>query len=43
VWPWIHAGIVTPVIDRVMPMAEAADAHRLLDGGAVTGKVVLVP
>ena len=43
VWPWIHAGVVTPVIDRVMPMAEAADAHRLLDGGAVTGKVVRGP
>lgn len=43
VWPWIHAGVVAPVIDRVMPMAESAEAHRLLADGAVTGKIVLTP
>jgi putative PIG3 family NAD(P)H quinone oxidoreductase len=43
VWPWIHAGVVTPVIDRVMPMADAAEAHRLLADGAVTGKILLTP
>ena len=43
VWPWIHAGVVTPVIDRVMPMADAAEAHRLLADGAVTGKILLIP
>lgn len=43
VWPWIHAGVVTPVIDRVMPMADAAEAHRLLADGAVTGKIILTP
>lgn len=43
VWPWIHAGIVRPVIDRTMPMADAADAHRALADGAATGKIVLVP
>ena len=41
VWPWIAAGIVTPVIDRVMPMTEAADAHRALEAGDVTGKIIL--
>ncbi len=41
VWPWIAAGIVTPVIDRVMPITEAADAHRALEAGDVTGKIVL--
>lgn len=41
VWPWVHAGIVRPVIDRVLPMSEAAQAHRLLDDGSITGKVLL--
>ena len=41
VWPWIAAGIVRPVIDRVMPIADAADAHRALEAGDVTGKIVL--
>ena len=41
VWPWIAAGIVTPVIDRVVPMTDAADAHRALETGDVTGKIVL--
>lgn len=41
VWPWIAAGIVKPVLDRVIPMTEAADAHRALEGGEVTGKIVL--
>jgi len=43
VWPWIHAGIIRPVIDRTMPMAEAPEAHRLLADGAVTGKILLTP
>ncbi len=41
VWPWIAAGIVKPVIDRVMPLTDAADAHRALEDGGVTGKIIL--
>ena len=41
VWPWIEAGVVKPVIGAVLPMTEAAQAHVLLDSGAITGKVVL--
>ena len=41
IWPWITAGIVKPVIDRVMPITDAADAHRALEAGDVTGKIVL--
>lgn len=41
VWPWIASGIVKPVVDRVMPMTDAADAHRALEAGDVTGKIVL--
>ena len=41
IWPWVHAGIVKPVIDRRVPMSDAAEAHRLVADGHVTGKVVL--
>ncbi len=41
VWPWIAAGIVKPVVDRVMPLVDAADAHRALEAGGVTGKIIL--
>ena len=41
VWPWISAGTIRPVIDKVFPLAEAAAAHAWLEGGAHVGKVVL--
>jgi putative PIG3 family NAD(P)H quinone oxidoreductase len=42
VWPLISAGRVRPVTDRTLPMADAADAHRLLDEGTHVGKILLV-
>ena len=42
VWPLVSAGKVAPVIQRVLPMAEAAEAHRLLDEGTHIGKILLV-
>lgn len=41
VWPLLASGIVRPVIDRTLPLAEAREAHRLLESGEVIGKVVL--
>jgi NADPH:quinone reductase-like Zn-dependent oxidoreductase len=41
VWPWIHAGVVRPVIDRILPLRDAAYAHTLIADGSATGKVVL--
>ncbi|GAA4950985.1 NAD(P)H-quinone oxidoreductase [Yinghuangia aomiensis] len=41
VWPLIAAGRVRPVVDRIVPMREAADAHRLLESSGHVGKVVL--
>jgi len=34
---------VTPVIDRVLPLSEAPQAHRLMETGAHVGKIVLAP
>jgi putative PIG3 family NAD(P)H quinone oxidoreductase len=41
VWPWIAAGKVKPVIDKVYPLEQAAAAHAYLEGGTHVGKVVL--
>jgi NADPH:quinone reductase-like Zn-dependent oxidoreductase len=36
-------GALQPVIDEVMPLERAADAHRRLEAGGVFGKLVLRP
>lgn len=41
VWPLISAGRVRPVTDRVLPMADAADAHRVMEQGTHVGKILL--
>jgi NADPH2:quinone reductase len=41
VWPWLSAGIVKPVVTETFPLAAAADAHRKMESGAHTGKIVL--
>lgn len=40
VWPLVP-GQVRPIIDTTVPLSRAGDAHRVLDGGGVFGKVVL--
>ena len=42
VWPLLDAGTIAPVIDSVLPLTEAADAHRLLESSRHIGKIVLV-
>jgi putative PIG3 family NAD(P)H quinone oxidoreductase len=42
VWPLVAVGTVVPVVDRTLPMAEAAQAHRLIEDGAHVGKILLV-
>jgi putative PIG3 family NAD(P)H quinone oxidoreductase len=41
VWPLLSSGSVAPVVYRTLPLAHAAEAHRLLESGEVIGKVVL--
>ncbi len=41
VWPLLEAGTVAPVIDRVYPLDNAAEAHRLMESSAHIGKIVL--
>ncbi len=39
----VGAGRLRPVVDKIMPLAEAQAAHRLLQERGVFGKIVLVP
>ncbi len=41
VWPLIETGAIRPVIDRVLPLSEAAEAHRAVEAGGHVGKIVL--
>ena len=41
VWPLLETGEVRPVVDRVLPLAEAAQAHRVVEESGHVGKVVL--
>ncbi|MDF2712961.1 NAD(P)H-quinone oxidoreductase [Nonomuraea muscovyensis] len=42
VWPLVSAGALRPVVYAEVPMAEAAEAHRMLDSGEHIGKILLV-
>ncbi|MGW4866633.1 NAD(P)H-quinone oxidoreductase [Streptomyces chartreusis] len=42
VWPLLDAGHVRPVVDRELPMNEAAEAHRVVEESGHVGKVLLV-
>ncbi|WP_433530480.1 NAD(P)H-quinone oxidoreductase [Micromonospora sp. CA-263727] len=41
VWPLVEAGRIRPVVDRRLPITEAADAHRLVESNEHVGKVLL--
>ncbi|MEQ8800822.1 MAG: zinc-binding dehydrogenase, partial [Haliea sp.] len=38
---WLKEGRLHPAVAEVRPLAEAAEVHRLIDAGAVPGKIVL--
>jgi NADPH:quinone reductase-like Zn-dependent oxidoreductase len=42
IWPLISSGSIVPVIDRRLPMPQAAEAHRFVDESRHIGKVLLL-
>jgi putative PIG3 family NAD(P)H quinone oxidoreductase len=43
VWPLIDAGKIAAVIDRELPMSQAAQAHRAMASSEHIGKILLLP
>jgi putative PIG3 family NAD(P)H quinone oxidoreductase len=41
VWPLVESGQVRPIIDRTVPMHDAATAHRILEESTHIGKILL--
>jgi len=39
----VKAGRIRPLLDRVLPLSDAAEAHRLIASNAVNGNLVLKP
>jgi putative PIG3 family NAD(P)H quinone oxidoreductase len=42
-WPMVADGRVKPVVGQTFPLDQASEAHKLLESGKVTGKVLLIP
>ncbi|HKD11132.1 MAG TPA: quinone oxidoreductase [Thermoanaerobaculia bacterium] len=43
IFSWIRDGSLEVTIDRELPLASAAEAHRLLQSRATSGKILLIP
>jgi NADPH:quinone reductase-like Zn-dependent oxidoreductase len=41
VWPLLEAGTVRPIIDRVLTLDDATEAHRLVESSEHIGKVLM--
>ena len=41
VWPLLEKGTVAPIIDRVLPIQEAEQAHAIIQSNDTVGKVIL--
>ncbi|MGA8845311.1 MAG: NAD(P)H-quinone oxidoreductase [Nocardioides sp.] len=41
VWPLVASGEIRPIIERTMPLEDVAEAHRMMESGSHTGKIVL--
>ncbi len=40
-WAAVNRGQIRPVVDRVVPMTQLAEAHALIESRSITGKIVL--
>lgn len=43
IFEWIGSGRLRIRIDRELPLAQASEAHKLLEGRKTTGKLLLIP
>jgi NADPH2:quinone reductase len=43
IWPLIESGAIRVVIHQTFPLAEAAEAHRLMESSQHIGKILLAP
>src|SRR5260221_7371537 len=41
VWPLLESGKIKVVIDRIIPLSQASDAHRVMEEGQHMGKILL--
>ncbi|MGB8839975.1 MAG: NAD(P)H-quinone oxidoreductase [Aliidongia sp.] len=41
IWPLIERGAIKPLVFQIFPLAQAADAHRLMESSTHIGKIVL--
>ena len=41
-WPLVASGAVRPVVHALVPLAQAAHAHELMESGAAFGKILIV-
>jgi putative PIG3 family NAD(P)H quinone oxidoreductase len=41
VWPLVSGGQIRPVIDTIVPLAQAAEAHKLMEADTHVGKILL--
>jgi putative PIG3 family NAD(P)H quinone oxidoreductase len=42
VWPMLEHGTVKPVVHKTFPLAQAAEAHRIMESRRHVGKIVLI-
>ena len=42
IWPLIERGAIKPVVHQTFPLADAAEAHRLMESSNHIGKIVLL-
>jgi NADPH2:quinone reductase len=40
---WVTSGKLKLSVSQILPLKDAAEAHRLLEGRKTTGKLLLVP
>ncbi|WP_127499019.1 NAD(P)H-quinone oxidoreductase [Actinoplanes solisilvae] len=43
VWPLVEAGAIRPIIHTTLPLAEAAEAHQIMESSDHLGKILLTP